>query len=59
MTQAIPRHLFAIYLEGRRAWCGYWTQAICPYQDERRRYWREGFEDARLGMTDRYKTIGE
>lgn len=57
MKTSIPRSLFHVYLVGRRAWHGYWDKAVCPYNDERRKYWREGFEDARLGQPDRYWAV--
>ena len=54
----IPRDIFSIYLEGRRAWHLDTTQAHCPYSldTDQAVYWLAGYRDARLGIADRFRT---
>lgn len=54
MTTPTPRPLFAVYLQGRRAWHDP-GRPSCPFEDERAAYWTAGLEDARMGRVDRYR----
>lgn len=65
---ALRAHFYSTYLKGRKAWDTQGASAVNPYLDQRggffnslpsfsshyRRYWKEGFSDARDRKPDRY-----